>query len=85
MGKSAGKWRENISMDIVMNAINTTPIKDLMPIAKIVCGSDHAVYHYNDKNHSVFYKNDEAIRKALRRCVTIGAFDHRKTIICMLD
>lgn len=35
MGKSHGKLKESVSMDTVINAINTLPIKDLMYVAKL--------------------------------------------------
>ena len=82
MGKSGRKWKENVPYPVVENAINTLPIKELMPVAKIVCGADYAVCNYNRKGP--FYKNDAEFRKALRRCITIGAFNHREIIIRML-
>lgn len=85
MGKNSGKWKEDVPMRKVLNAINTRPIEELMPVARIVCNTDYAVCFYNNKNHPQFYKNSEKVRKSLRRCVEIGAFDHRETIITMLD
>ena len=85
MGRKGRKWKETVPMQVVIDAINTKPIKELLPAAKVVCGSDYAVRFYNNKNHPGFYKNEEAFRKALRRCVAIGAFDHRATIVRMLD
>ena len=85
MGKSGCKWKESVSMETVIQAINISPINSLLPIAKVVCGSDYSVRYYNNKNHPIFYHNDEGVRKALRRCLSIGAFNHRETIIRMLD
>ena len=85
MGNPGRKWKESVSMETVMQAINMLPIDSLLPIAKVVCGSDYAVYYYNNKHHHGFYHNDEAVRKALRRCLSVGAFEHRATIIRMLD
>ena len=69
----------------MLEKINTLPIKTLMPVAKLVCGTDYAVRFYYNKNHPKFYRNKEAFRHALRRCFTIGAFEHRQTIIQRLD
>ena len=85
MGKPGRKWKESVPMDQVVEAINTYPISKLMPVAKLVCSSDYAVCFYNNKNHPKFYRNEEAFRKALRRCLHMGAFEHRTTIIEMLD
>ena len=63
MGKPGKKWKETVPMDKVMDAINTFPITKLMPAAKIVCGTDYAVRFYNNKKHTLFYKNEEAFRK----------------------
>ena len=84
MGKHNGKWKETVPMQTILDAINTMPISKLMPAAKLVCGTDYAVMFYNNKKHPKFYKNADAFRRALRRCVAIGAFDHRATIIRML-
>ena len=84
MGKPGRKWKESVPMQTVIDAINTFPIKELQPVAKYVCSTDYAVRYYNNKKHPKFYHNDEAFRKALRRCVAIGAFEHRETIVRML-
>ena len=68
-----------------MEAINTYPIYKLYPIAKIVCSSDYEVYYYYNRHHPLFYRKPENLRKALRRCYSIGAFDHRETIERMLE
>ena len=75
------KWKEEVPMEVVINLINTLDIKDLMPIAKLVCGTDYAVRFFKNPNHKMFYKNEESFRKSLRRCLSFGAFEHRKQII----
>lgn len=81
MGQRGRKYKEDVPADFVIEKINTMPINKLMPVAKIVCGTDYAVSHYQNKNHPKFYHNQEAFRKAMRRCFAIGAFEHRSTII----
>lgn len=81
MGQRGRKYKEDVPADFVIEKINTMPINKLMPVAKIVCGTDYAVSHYQNKNHPKFYHNQEAFRKAMRRCFAIGAFEHRSTIV----
>ena len=81
MGKKGSKYRGTVPYDFLINAVNTKPIKELLPAAKIVCGSDWAVYYYNNKKHHNYYHNDEAFRKALRRCITMNAFNHCQILI----
>ena len=47
--------------------------------------TDYAVRFYYNKHHPKFYRNQEAFRHALRRCVVFNAFDHKETLIRMLD
>ena len=75
MGKSAGKYREKVPMQVVLDAISTAPIKDVLRVAKSVCNTDYAIMGYR------VHKNDEAVRHAVRRAFSIGAFDHRARII----
>lgn len=79
------KKKYAVSDDVLINAINTFPISKLMPAAKLVCSTDYAVRFYNNKNHPKFYRNQEAFRHALRRCVAFNAFNHKETLIQMLD
>ncbi len=74
MGKKGRKWKETVPMDVVVNEINNRPIEELLPIAKIVCPADYAVWRYTDDK-------EKDVRRALRRCIAVGAFEHRKTII----
>ena len=79
------KKKYAVSDDVLINAINTFPISKLMPAAKLVCSTDYAVSFYNNKRHPQFYHNQEAFRHALRRCVAFNAFNHKETLIRMLD
>lgn len=76
---------ECIPFAFVINAINTMPIYKLKPVARLVCGTDYAVRFYDNPKHPKFYHKQDPFRKALRRCYTIGAFDHRETIVRMLE
>lgn len=78
-------YKENIPTQFIINKINTLPVSKLMPVAKIVCKTDCAVTYYQNKNHPQFYHNQDALRKALRRCFSIGAFNHREIIIQKLN
>lgn len=77
MGQKGNKWNESVQYEDLMWVINNAPIKELYPIAKLVCSADYAVAYYHNKKHTAFYHNNDAFRKALRRCLTVGAFNHR--------
>ncbi len=81
MEKKGNKYKENIPACFVENAINTYPVSKLMPVAKLVCGSDYEVRFYHDKKHPLYFHNQEALRRALLRCFAMEEFDYRKTII----
>lgn len=84
MGKKH-KYKGRINVPALLDAIDTYPMEQLMPAAKVVCGGDYAVYNYNKKKMKAFYHNDELVRKALRRCVAFHAFDHIETLARMLE
>lgn len=85
MGKHGRKYKGSVPFPVLMNSINTFPVSRLLPIARVVCGTDYAVRYYYNKNHPKFYKNEEAFRHALRRCVATNAFDHCQQIIDYLN
>ena len=74
-----------IPEDFIINAINTLPISELKPVARVVCGADSEIMYYDNPKQSSYYHKSELFRYALRRCYSIGAFDHRETIVRMLD
>lgn len=81
MGKPGRKWKESVSMNTVLEAINTYPIDDILRAGKLVCQTDYAIRFFHNKAHTKFYKNEDAVRSALRRAVTVGAFEHRSQVI----
>ena len=82
MGKKH-KYKGSVSMETLLNAINNRPISELLKIGRRVCGTDYAISQYNKKN-TPFYHKPDRVRHALRRCVSIGAFDHCQQIIDFL-
>lgn len=69
----------------VEEVINDLPEEVLLKIGKRVCSTDYAVAHYNDDWHPKFYQNKETLQKAIRRCYTIGAFNHKEQIIDIIE
>lgn len=78
---SKDKNYEKIPFEFVIASINTESVQNLLKIGKIVCSTDYAVRHYYNRRSRIYHLNREALRKSIRRCYTIGAFNHRKTII----
>jgi len=50
-----------------------------------VCSTDFAVRFFNKKEHPKFYRNREALERAVRRAWASGAFDHRSQIVAEVE
>ncbi len=84
MSKKTKRWKESVPIEIVEEAIDTKPAEEIYLIAKTVCGIEPCVIHY-DHEGSRYYKDGQLLRKALKKCLVAGAFNHRATIINMLE
>jgi hypothetical protein len=74
------KHREPIPAEFTVWQIKRASSKSLLEIGRDVAGTDYAVRFYNNENHPKFYKNDDAVRKAINRAFAMGAFNHREQI-----
>lgn len=59
--------------------LNEIDNNTLLRMAESVCGSDYAVGHF--KKNPNCKSNRELLEKAIRRSYSMGAFNHRETII----
>ena len=64
----------------MIKKINNLPIKKLLELGKKVCFTDYAIRFYYNKKHPKFHLNKEALKHAVRRAYSIGAFNHRDII-----
>ncbi len=85
MSKKGKKWKESVPMQAVEDAIASAAEDKLLKIGKVVCPADYSVVHFENDNNKKFYHNGAELRRSLRRCLAAGAFDHRSTMIRMLD
>lgn len=60
-------------------------MKILLKIGRATCSTDFAVRYYYNPRHKKFYKQKDKLKKAIRRIWAIGAFNHRKRIIDILE
>lgn len=86
MGKKQGKYKlQNVvPMENVLKSICNAPVTVLLKIGHVVAPTDYAVKFYYNKQHSMFYKNKEKLRKVIIRAFAMGAFNHREQTILML-
>lgn len=63
----------------------TVPVSVLLEIGKRIVPTDFAIRFYRNKNHPKFYNNRFALEKSVRRAFEIGAFDHRRQAMDILE
>ena len=80
MGKRQGRNLDLLPCEYTQKRIQDAPIEDLLYVGRLVCSTDYAIRFFKNKNHPKFYKNEEAVRHAIRRAYSQGAFDHAKQI-----
>lgn len=65
--------------------IEKIPVYLLLEMGKRVASTDYVVRYYYNSKHKKFYKNKEGLKKCIRRAWNIGAFNHRRQLLNILE
>ncbi|PGP18645.1 hypothetical protein COA01_23165 [Bacillus cereus] len=85
MGKKLRKSQKEVAKGFkethgisFLDALEKVSIECLLELGKRIASTDFAVRFFNNKRHPQFYRNKEALLKAVRRSYGVGAFEHRE-------
>lgn len=86
MARTGSKYKldDIISLQNVLDAVDSSTSNILLEIGRIAAPEEYAVRFYNDKEQSVFYKNDERLRYAVGKAISISSFNHWMQVIDIL-
>ena len=86
MGKSHSKYKLKniISFEEVFNKLDIISNDILFEIGESIASTDYAVYYFNNKKHPQYYKNVDGLKHAVRKSLSIGAFNNREKTIDLL-
>lgn len=86
MAKTGSKYKlqDIIPLQTIIDTVNSSTNNVLLEIGRIVAPEEYAVRFYNDKEQSIFYKNEERLRYAIRKAISISSFNHWEQVVDIL-
>ncbi|WP_163195413.1 hypothetical protein [Clostridium thermarum] len=78
------KLQDIVPLQTILDTVDNIESNVLLQISRIVASQEYAVRFYNDKLQPVFYKNDERLRYAVMKAISISSFDHWEQVIDIL-
>jgi hypothetical protein len=86
MAKTGSKYKLNdiIPLQTILDTVDASTNNVLLEIGRTVVPEEYAVRFYNDRQQSVFYKNEEKLRYAVKKAITISSFNHWDQVVDIL-
>lgn len=86
MAKTGSKYKlgDIIPLQNILDAVDSSTNDILLKIGRSVGPEEYAVRFYNDKRQPIFYINEEKLRYAIKKIISISSFNHWEQVIDIL-